>query len=63
MDARSISTKPVRRVAGAGVVAEALAAAVAGVPAAAAAVVEAAVADRDRAESPAGKRRKERPAW
>jgi serine/threonine protein kinase HipA of HipAB toxin-antitoxin module len=65
MDARSISMKPARRVAAAVEAAEAPAAVVAEAPAAAAGVVEAAVAavvDPVRGESPAGKRRKGRPA-
>ena len=60
MDARSISTKPVRKVAAAAEAAEAPAAA-AEAPVVAAGVVEAAAVDRVRDESPAGKRRKERP--
>jgi len=62
MDARSISTKPVRKVAAAAEAAEAPAAAVAEAPVVAAGVVEAAAVDPVRGASPAGKRRKERPA-
>jgi hypothetical protein len=62
MDARLISMKPVRRVAAAAAVAEAPAGVVAEAPVAAAGVVEAAAVDPVRGESPAGKRRKERPA-
>ena len=67
MDARSISTKPVRKVAAAAEAAEAPAAAVAVGLAAAVAAAEAAVAvvvaDRVSGVSPAGKSPKERPAW
>jgi hypothetical protein len=61
MDARSISMKPVRRVV-AVEAEEAPVAAVEEAPVAAGGEVEAAAVDPVRGESPAGNRRKERPA-
>jgi hypothetical protein len=65
MDAHSTLTKPARKAAAVAVAVEAPAAgAVVDPVVAAGAVVEAAaVVDRGSEESPAGKRRKERPVW